>query len=253
MKKETQHIRVQLITFLVVLLYACDSSDPAVCFDDNEPIAERMLERPEFTSIRVGENIALVLVQGPQSIRVSAPESFVDDVHVDVENGVLLLSDDNRCDLFRESAPTTIFISAPDINRIRNGSQYEVRSDGVLGYEKLVLISDLDEDAQYSIGEFRLELDVVSFEVISNNISNFYISGSASEALIGFYSGSGRFEGAGFLVDDLRVFHRGSNKMIVHPINSIRGQLVSNGDVIAKQEPPIVEVMELAEGRLLFE
>ena len=72
-------------------------------------------------------------------------------------------------------------------------------------------------------------------------------------ALIGFYAGAGRFEGAGFLVDELRVFHRGSNKMIVNPVNSIRGEIVSSGDVIAKNRPEHVEVEERFTGRLVFE
>jgi len=116
-----------------------------------------------------------------------------------------------------------------------------------------VLVSDKNEDARYSIADFRMELDVQNFEVISNDFSNFFISGKASQALIGFYAGAGRFEGTGFLVDELRVFHRGSNKMIVNPVNSIRGEIVSNGDVIAKNRPESVDVEERFTGRLIFE
>ena len=41
--------------------------------------------------------------------------------------------------------------------------------------------------------------------------------------------------------------------MVVNPIESIRGEIVSVGDVIAKNRPPVVEVEELFMGRLIFE
>jgi len=41
--------------------------------------------------------------------------------------------------------------------------------------------------------------------------------------------------------------------MVVNPQNSIRGKIVSFGDVISKNRPPVVEVEELYKGRLRFE
>jgi hypothetical protein len=151
------------------------------------------------------------------------------------------------------SEATLVYVSAPDIRRIRNASQYEVSSEGVLGYESLILVSDENENSKYRIADFRLNLAVGGLEVISNNFSNFYISGTAERALIGFYGGAGRFEGVAFFVEELNVFHRGSNVMIVYPVNSIKGKIVSNGDIIAKNQPDIVEVEERYTGRLIFD
>ncbi|MGK0252532.1 MAG: hypothetical protein ACI81G_001972, partial [Gammaproteobacteria bacterium] len=110
-----------------------------------------------------------------------------------------------------------------------------------------------NENSKYRIADFRLNLAVGGLEVISNNFSNFYISGTAERALIGFYGGAGRFEGVAFFVEELNVFHRGSNVMIVYPVNSIKGKIVSNGDIIAKNQPDIVEVEERYTGRLIFD
>ncbi len=252
-KMESNHISFFVILFVLWVFSACDSGDIGLCFDDTTAIAERVVTVPVFEQIIVSENVSLVLSQGPQSVIIDAPETFIDDVEVTVKNGTLFLADENRCDLLRENAPTTIYVTAPNINRIRNASQYEVLSDGVLAYDSLVLISDLNENARYSVGEFRMELDVTTFEVISNNISNFYISGRVENALIGFYAGSSRFEGAGLLVGNLRVFHRGSNVMIVNPIIRITGEIRSNGDVISKNRPGIIDVDELNLGRLIFQ
>ena len=195
----------------------------------------------------------MILAEGPQSIRIVTTKSIIDAVEVTVNEGTLTLIDENRCDLLEASEPTLVYVSAPDIRRIRNASQYEVSSEGVLSYESLVLVSDENENSKYRIADFRLDLDVGGLEVVSNNFSNFFISGTAERALIGFYGGAGRFEGAAFFVDELNVFHRGSNVMIVHPLNSIKGKIVSNGDVISKNRPEIIEVEELYTGKLIFD
>jgi hypothetical protein len=55
------------------------------------------------------------------------------------------------------------------------------------------------------------------------------------------------------LVKNLSVFHRGSNKMIVYPIDRLGGEILNSGDVVSKNRPPIVEVEELYTGRLIFD
>ena len=250
-KKET-YIHTVLIC-LLLFASSCDSRAPGLCFDGSEPTADRFVVLDTFDTIIVRDNVQMILTEGSQSVRIVTSESIIADVVVTVVDGTLTLSDKNRCDLLEASEPTLVYVSAPNIRRIRNASQYEVSSEGVLGYESLTLVSDENENSKYRIADFRLELAVGGLEVVSNNFSNFYISGSAERAFIGFYGGAGRFEGAAFLVEELNVFHRGSNVMIVHPIHSIRGKIVSNGNVIAKNRPEIVEVEELYTGRLVFD
>ncbi len=238
---------------LPLLIVGCDSSNPKWCFDQGDTIAQKDVETPAFNEINVRENIQLFLKEGPQRIEIVTAQSVIDEVKVIVQNGILTLIDPNRCDLLTASEPTKIYVTAPNINRIRNASQYEVSSVGILRYERLVLVSDNNEGAQYSIADFRLDIEVGGLEIVANNFSNFFLSGKAQRALIGFYGGANRFEGAQLKVNDLRVFHRGSNEMIVYPLDKIEGQLVSSGDVIAKNRPEVVDVEVLFTGRLRFE
>lgn len=251
MKKRT-YIHL-VIGCLLLLVTSCDSGDIGLCFDDSETVAERIVELTPFDKIIVRNNIQMIVSQGPQSVRIVTSKSIIDAVEVTVNEGTLTLIDENRCDLLEASEPTLVYVSAPNIKRIRNASQYEVSSEGVLSYESLILVSDENENSKYRIADFRLDLAVGGLEVVSNNFSNFFISGTAERALIGFYGGAGRFEGAAFLVEELNVFQRGSNVMIVHPLNSIRGKIVSNGDIISKNRPDVIEVEELYTGRLIFD
>ena len=55
-----------------------------------------------------------------------------------------------------------------------------------------------------------------------------------------------------FTVQHLYVFHRGSNDMYVKPVQSISGKIVSTGNVILKNNPPIINVEQLYQGQLIY-
>ncbi|MBT3871834.1 MAG: hypothetical protein HOF75_04330 [Flavobacteriaceae bacterium] len=66
------------------------------------------------------------------------------------------------------------------------------------------------------------------------SFSNFLLTGSAVKAQIGSYSDNSIVEAADFLIQDLIVFHRSTNKIIVNPRVSIIGEIRSLGDVISE-------------------
>ena len=70
---------------------------------------------------------------------------------------------------------------------------------------------------------------------------------------VGFFAGSGRFEGENLVAQNIEVNHRGSNNMIVNPIQSLTGELRGTGNVIAVNEPPIVDVERIYTGQLIFD
>jgi hypothetical protein len=67
------------------------------------------------------------------------------------------------------------------------------------------------------------------------------------------YSVNSRVEAADLLIQELIVFHRSTNKIIVNPRVSIIGEIRSLRDVISKNEPPVVNVVEYYTGRLIFD
>ena len=89
--------------------------------------------------------------------------------------------------------------------------------------------------------------------ILANGLSNFYLTGSADKANIGLYAGDSRVEAENLIINELVIYHRSTNKMIVNPQESIIGQIRSLGDVISKNRPPIVDVKEYYTGKLIFE
>jgi hypothetical protein len=80
-----------------------------------------------------------------------------------------------------------------------------------------------------------------------------FISGFVNNLFIGFYSGDTRFEGANLIAQNIDIFQRSSNDMIVNPQQSLTGEIRGTGDVISLNRPPIVEVEEFYTGKLIFE
>jgi hypothetical protein len=87
----------------------------------------------------------------------------------------------------------------------------------------------------------------------SNHVAGFYVTGHTTQMLLNFYDGIGRFEGENLLADEIKVFHRGSNDMIVHPVQTLSGNMYSTGNIICKSQPATVEVIEHWSGRVIFD
>jgi hypothetical protein len=70
--------------------------------------------------------------------------------------------------------------------------------------------------------------------------------------LLNFYFGNGRLYGEELAVENIKIFHRGSNDMLVNPIQKIEGTIYATGNVILKNVPPIVYVDEVYTGRIIY-
>ena len=112
------------------------------------------------------------------------------------------------------------------------------------------LANDLTEGA--GTGDFNLQIDNNVFIIESNNVSNFYISGKTKDFTANFYEGNGRIEAANFICDNLMVFHRGSNDMIVNPSIKMSGKMYSTGNIQCKNHSVINDIIALYQGQVIF-
>ncbi|MGV6827982.1 MAG: head GIN domain-containing protein [Flavobacteriales bacterium] len=244
-----------LILLMVSFLIGCNSENAPDCFQKAGTTIEQEFQVEPFSEIIVWEGVQLFIQQGEeQKVIVQTGENLLNDIEIKVIDGVLHLKNQNKCNYFRDYNLTKIVVTSPNINKIRNSSSFEIRSIGVLHYPELTLFSEDFQNPDYHIdGYFNLQLEVDILNVVSNGFSNFTLSGTANQANFGLYASSTRIDAGNLIVQNLNVFHRSINKMIVNPQQSITGNIVSVGDVICKNHPPIVEVEELFQGKLIFE
>lgn len=234
---------------------ACNSENAWDCIQESGSIIQQEFEVTSFESILVNRDVELVVKQGSDfKVMVQTGENLMNDISVDVVNNQLQLTDNNTCNYVRDYGITRVFVTAPNIMEIRSSSQLDVTSDGVLTFDNLNLISeDFNAPDNFTVGDFRMDVDCTQLSIVANNISSFYMSGQVDDLFVGFYSGAGRLEGENLIAQNVEVFHRGSNDMIVNPQQTLTGELRGPGDLISVNEPPTVEVEQFYTGQLIFQ
>jgi hypothetical protein len=241
---------------LVLVFFGCNSDSGWDCTQKAGAIIETEFTVQPFTKIIVWERIKLFVKQGDkQKVVVGTGENLMSDIKVTVTDGKLEIHNNNSCNLVRDYGLTNVYITSPNITEIRSSTGLPVESIGVLRFPSLSLASeDQQNEDQYHIdGDFNLNLEVENLNIVANGLSNFYLKGSATSANFGLYAGDCRIFAENLTVQNLYLFHRSTGEMIVNPKQAIRGKIVSLGNVISKNRPPIVEIEELYRGRLIFE
>ncbi len=241
--------------FGFVLFYGCDSESALDCFQTAGNIIQQEFSVSSFERILVNRDIELIIKQGvSQQVIVETGDNLLNDITVEVIGNQLELSDNNNCNFVRDFGITKVFVTTPNLAEIRCSTQFEIKSDGVLDFNDLSLLSEnFNSPNTLPTGNFILNLNVVNLNVVTNNLSLFYLSGEAENLNINFANGDSRFEGENLIAQNVSVFHRGTNDMIVNPQQSITGSILSTGNVISVNQPPIVDVEEVFNGRLIFE
>lgn len=241
---------------LIVLMFgllSCSEDKAPDCIQSSGSLIVTNHTIDNFDKILVNENIELTITQGPEYLlRIEAGEHLISDVNYTIDNGLLTLTDNNTCNWVRQYTPTRISVTTPTLREIRSNTQYMIKSSGVLTFAELSLISENFNRNNISSGDFDLQIQNQNLRIISNNLSQFYISGSTDTLFVGFYAGTTGFFGANLEANHISIFHRSSHDMVVHPKESLTGELRSTGDLISVQTPEEVNVQELYTGELIF-
>ncbi|MGF1555542.1 head GIN domain-containing protein [Paucihalobacter sp.] len=239
---------------LIFTLIACDSENANDCFQTAGTTIQEFREVPEFSRILVNRDITLIVEEADEyAVLIETGSNLLNDVMALVVNDQLILTDDNTCNFVRDFGITKITVFTPTLTEIRTSTQYETTSNGILNFENLTLISEsFNMPGTFTMGDFRLSVASNNIDIVANGLSSFYLDGSVNNLRVRFFAGAGRFEGRNLIAQNVNIFHRGGNDMIVNPQQSIIGQIVSTGDVIAINQPPNVEVEVLFTGQLIF-
>lgn len=235
--------------FILVCLVGC--SEESDCFKNQGKETIQTMSLETFDRIHIGTGIELTIEQSDEfSIEIKAGENRINRVEAKVENGELKISDLAECQLFRSVNAVKVLVKTPTLERIYSLSQYPTRSQGKLTFPKLALETGLNVDSTPSIFEFEIENDTL---ILQDNVATqFKIRGKTQYLEVNFWASAGRLEAAEFQADEIKVFHRSSNDMIVYPKEKIVGKLMSTGNLILKNIPPIVEIEQVYTGHVVY-
>lgn len=248
-------MRKLISIILFFLIFACDSENTGDCFQKSGDIIQQEVNVDVFDKILVNRDIELIIKEGvTQNVVIETGENLLNDVTLEVIDGQLILTDNNTCNYVRSYGITKVYITSPNITEIRSSTQYDISSDGVLTYPSLTILSeDFGAPDTFISANFNLQIDNDTFQVVFNNLSNCFISGETNQLDITFAAGTSRFEGRDLIAQNINIWNRSANDMLVNPQESITGKISGTGDVICVTEPLIVDVEQQYTGRLIFE
>ena len=246
-----------LVYLLVVFIFlGCNSENGNDCFQTEGNLVETNFTLAPFSKIRIEGEVSLIVRKGiVQNVTVETGENLLNDIVVAVDEETLIIRDSNNCNLFRDYGITKAIVSTPVLTEIRNSSTYDVQSEGVLNFPELTLSSNTEGEIENvrKSGDFYLTIASERLNVSANGQSIFYISGNVTNAFLFFSDENPRFDGSNLIIEELQIFQRSANKMIVNPQQKISGEIRGTGDVISLNRPTIVDVEEFFTGRLLFQ
>lgn len=248
-------LRKIFVISIIQLLFSCNGDNIDNCFQNSGDIITKEFDLGEFEKITVFERVELILIDGDEyKVQLETGEYLQNDIDAKVEDGRLILTNDNACNLTREYGITKFYVTAPNITEIRNGSGLTVSSQNVLNYPNLTLISEdyEEEDKYHTDGHFDLNLNSQTVNIVINNLSHTWLRGKTYKLVAQFFSGDAKLDARNFVAQEIEFYHRGTNDMIFNPQLSIKGDIYSAGDVLLMHTPSIVEVEEFYTGRLIF-
>lgn len=238
-----------------VFLLSCNGENVPDCFQNAGEIQRIQVEVEPFSQITVFENLNLVLRQGEeQQVELESGEFLLNEISATVEEGRLIIRNENNCNFVRDYGISTVYVTAPNITEIRSSTGQLISSDGILSYPNLALISESfnNPETETTDGSFDLEVDSERISISVNGIAYFELRGLTDNFVVFVASGDSRIEAENLIAENVDVNHRGTNDVFVNPQQRISGVIRGTGDVISLNRPPEIEVEEIFNGRLLF-
>lgn len=248
-------MRKALYLFLLVsVLVSCEK--PSDCIESSGRIITKEVAVAPFKRIKVYRGIEVVITQGDAyKVEIVAGENFIDNVSVTQNGDRLIFKDDISCNWVRAYGTTKILVTTPTLEEVYSKTDRDISSNGVLTFPNLSFIAmdkDGDGESGAGTGDFHLNVQNNYLYIANNNVSRYYLNGTTENALFRFYFGDGRILAENFIAQHIEVYHRGSNDMIVYPVQSLTGVMNSTGNVVLAHVPPVVDVEELYQGAVIY-
>lgn len=245
-----------LFICVVSLLSFTACEKPSDCFETTgNSTTKNYTVTNAFNKIYVYKGVGLIVKQGTEyKVEVITGDNIIKNISVEFRGtDELHLKDNSSCNWTRAYGQIKFYVTTPHLESLEiiSTTEQDIDSDGILTHNILRLIS-MDLGPGAGTNDFHMQVNNYQTVVGNNNVSRFYLSGQTNEALLNLYDGNGRIQAENLTAQNIKVFHRGSNDMIVKPIQSITGEMVSTGNIVLKNVPPIVNVQELYQGSVIY-
>ena len=239
---------------LILICFLCIECSVDDCIKSaGESISEEVMLEP-FQKIYVFKGISATIHQSHEhKIVINTGKNIRPHISFELIDGTLTLRDNLTCNWARDYGITHIDIYSPLLTEIHSRTEKNINSNGVLTYPSLGLFAiDLEEGA--GLGDFHFQINNDYFQIGTNNVSSFYISGQTKDFNLGMFSGLGKIKTENLMVQNhIEVFHRGNNDAYVYPLGTISGNMYGLGNLILKHQPTSIAIIQHFSGSVIHD
>lgn len=243
-------IRVKIILLLTiaVLLTTCKKENLCDCFKGTgkQTAEERNLDA--FTQVFVDDEIDVHLIEGNEfKAKVEAGKQVINLIKTNVSNGVLTITDKNKCDFTRDyKRKVIVYITLPKLRKIENNGLGDVYMDSQFTCDTLNYYLS-------NSGNLHLNLNANIVYGGMHGNGDVYMKGTVNESSI-FAGGQGYFYGFEALAQKVILTLNTSGRMEVNVNDLLKIDMYerSTGDIYYKGYPSTIWKATFAgKGKLL--
>jgi hypothetical protein len=234
-----------LIVCCATTFSGCDNENAFGCFKKPGEIVEQEVALGSFSIIEAHDEVDIYLVNSTkQRVFIKAGKNLIPQIHLNVKDDILTITNDNSCNWVRSPENPGIYIYSNDVSGIGIFDFANIYSEGSLKLDKLSIFSD-------GTGNFDMNIDLDSLVVESIYISNFTFSGN-TDFLDLLITGDSRFIARNLSATDIKIDHNGSNRVELYPLDKLEGIIQSTGSVYYFNEPKTLDVTVRSTGQLIY-
>lgn len=227
-------------------MMACRKGHELDCVRGTGEQKQEDREVEPFTSLALYDNIDLVLRQGDeQQIRVEGGEHVVDGIRVELENGLLMIENENYCDWVRDPKQRlTVHLTVTPEQLY----SIEFHGSGQISCETPLDIDVFNVNVYGATGSGNFWVVGDHLRCLSRNgSSDLTFEGRVRKSYV-YLGGVGHVYQHGLQAEEARVKHEGLGDAYIGPSKELSISIFEKGSVYYGGQPDLTELLLEGEG-----
>ncbi len=244
MKKE---YTVLLCLLIISFLLSCEKTDPGDCFKSTGKIIMENRPAADISYISLENNVNLILTQdSTPEIIVEAGENLLKDIKTELQNNLLYIRNENRCNWVRSyDKEINVYVSVQSLDSIDYQGSGDIYCTNTIMSDSIIL------DVRAGSGSINLDIEVISsYLSLHTGTADVNMSGYSGVCFI-YANDYGPFNCRKLITDYMYINNRGTNDCYITVKKELGATIEYMGNIYYYGNPPVVFSKILGSGELI--
>lgn len=233
------------LTLIVWSVTSC-SEDGGTCLNGSGEPDLILHELPVIDAVSLHDGLHLHITAGDvPNLQIEGGKNLISNVRYDIEDGMLMLYDDNRCHWLRSAENLQLTLTVPHLRKVEHQGYGNITSD-VLQFPAIDIIST------QATGNINLEIDNQICRVNSNGDGDIILSGMTEIFSAGYFHTRGKLIAYDLNAKEAAINNDGYSEMHVRATNLLRITVQRSGPVYYYHEPAELITSQIGSGLILY-